>query len=62
MKPPKKTRKRATIDALYDKRHRALKRIVEIWSEIEGEDREALNTAVTIFSLLLARRNEFAGG
>ena len=45
-----------SLDELCAKRGEALKRIVEIWSEIEAEDREALDRAVTIFSLLLSRR------
>jgi hypothetical protein len=64
MKQPKKKRKkRDSLDTLYDKRDRALERVVAIWTRDPNEDSVDLNKALDVLTLAHATATfEFAGG
>jgi hypothetical protein len=60
MKQPKKKtrRKRDSLDTLYDKRDRALERVVALW-----ENDQDVNDALDVLTLAhVAATFEFAGG
>jgi hypothetical protein len=59
----KKSRKHDSLDALYLKRDRALKHVVAVWANGEGEDTEELNTALDVLTLAhTAATFEWANG
>ena len=67
MKQPKKKtcKKRDSLDALYDKRGRALERVVAIWKQCEDpkEDPDALEKALDALTLThVAATFKFVGG
>jgi hypothetical protein len=60
----KKTRrKRDSLDTLYDKRDRALERVVAIWTRDLNEESVDLNKALDVLTLAHAAATfEFVGG
>jgi hypothetical protein len=65
MKQPKKKthKKRDSLDALYNKRDRALERVVAIWTRDPDEESVDLNRALDVLTLAHAAATfEFVGG
>jgi len=65
MKNPKKQHKRISLDRLYDKRDRALERVVDIWlrSDDSNADPDELNKALDVLTVAHATATfEFIDG